>query len=128
MKNQVKEYEKFIKEKIENKEFSKELLAYHNEMIHCFQHERLIHLIITLFFVLVAIFFLILAGLVIGNCGEDLMIMWPLYAVALIVTVLAVAYVKYYHFLENHIQELYRLTSILSGIEAGKNGTRKAQK
>ena len=57
MKNQVKEYEKFIKEKIENKEFSKELLAYHNEMIHCFQHERLIHLIITLFFVLVAIFF-----------------------------------------------------------------------
>lgn len=128
MKNQVKEYEKFIKEKIENKEFSKELLAYHNEMIHCFQHERLIHLIITLFFVLVAIFFLILTGLVIGNCGEDLMIMWPLYTVALIVTILAVAYVKYYHFLENHIQELYRLTSILSGIETGKNGIRKAQK
>ena len=128
MKNQVKEYEKFIKEKIESKEFSKELLAYHNEMIHCFQHERLIHLIITLFFVLVAIFFLILTGLVIGNCGEDLMVMWPLYAVALIVTVLAVAYVKYYHFLENHIQELYRLTSILSGIETGKNGIRKAQK
>ena len=128
MKNQVKEYEKFIKEMIENKEFSKELLAYHNEMIHCFQHERLIHLIITLFFVLVAIFFLILTGLVIGNCGEDLMIMWPLYTVALIVTILAVAYVKYYHFLENHIQELYRLTSVLSGIETGKNGIKKAQK
>lgn len=128
MKNQVKEYEKFIKEKIANKEFSKELLDYHNEMIHCFQHERLIHLIVTLFFVMIAIFFLILTGLVLGNCGDDLMVMWPLYAITLIVTVLAVAYVRYYHFLENHIQELYRLTSVLSGIKTGKNEAKKAQK
>ncbi len=125
MKNQVKEYEKFIREKIANKEFSKELLAYHNEMIHCFQHERLVHLIITLFFVVIAIFFLILTGLVIGNGGEDLMIMWPLYVITLIVTILAIAYVRYYHFLENHIQELYRLTSVLAGIKTGKNTYKK---
>ncbi len=122
MKKEMKEYEQFIKGEIKEGNCSKELLEYHKEMVRCFQHERLVHLIITLFFVLIALVFLILTGLFIGRSGEDWLILWPMYGTTAIVTGLAIAYVKYYHYLENHTQALYKLTGVIAGINRGKKG------
>lgn len=122
MKNKMKEYEKFIKKEIEKGNTSKELLEYHKEMVRCFQHERLVHLIITLFFVLIALALLVLIGFLVGGAGENWVVLWPLYGAILIVTILAIAYVKHYHFLENHTQKLYELTVVIAGINRGKKG------
>ena len=120
MKEKMKEYEVFIKKEIEKGNHSKELLEYHKEMVRCFQHERLVHLIITLFFVAIALVALVATGFSIGNLDEEWWIMWPLYSMTLIVTILAVAYVKYYHYLENHTQKLYDLTGVIAGINRGR--------
>lgn len=118
----MKEYEKFIQGEIKKRNHSKELLEYHKEMVRCFQHERLVHLIITLFFVAVAIVALVFSGICLGNLGNDFWVMWPLYLATAIVTGLAIAYVKYYHFLENHTQRLYDLTGVIAGIDKGRKG------
>ena len=120
MKNKMEDYEKFIKKEIEKGNTSKELLEYHEEMVRCFQHERLVHLIITLFFVALALAALVATGFSIGNLGREWWVMWPLYFTTLIVTILAIAYVKYYHYLENHTQKLYDLTGVIAGINRGR--------
>lgn len=122
MKNKMKEYEKFIQKEIRAGNRSPELLAFHKEMVRCFQHERLVHLIIMWVFILVALGFLMLTGLLIGNLEEDWLVMWPLYLLTLILTGVSVAYVKYYYFLENHVQGLYRLTAVLSGFSEADSG------
>lgn len=114
MKNKMKEYEEFIRKEIAKGDWGKDLLLFHEEMVRCFQHERLVHLIIMLFFVAVDLVLIFLTMILIGNLGGEWLVMWPLYLITLIVTVLAVAYVKYYYFLENHVQGLYRLTAVLS--------------
>lgn len=120
MKNRMKEYEEFIKKEIKEGNCSKELLEYHKEMVRCFQHERLVHLIITLFFVTIALVALTATGFSIGNLGREWWVMWPLYFATLIVTILAVVYVKYYHYLENHTQRLYDLTGVIAKINRGR--------
>jgi len=115
MKNKMKEYEKFIWQEIEKGNHSAGLLSFHKEMVRCFQHERLIHLIITLFFVVISLVTISISVFFVFQLGADWWVMWPLYAATTIATVLAIAYVKYYYFLENHTQSLYRATAILSG-------------
>lgn len=115
MKNKMKEYEKFIKKEIKEGNRSEELLLFHEEMVRCFQHERLIHLIIMLFFVFVSLVLIFFTIILLSNLGGEWFVMWPCYLVTLIVTALAVAYVKYYYFLENHVQALYRITAVLAG-------------
>ena len=122
MKKEMKEYEKFIEGEIKKGNHSKELLEYHKEMVRCFQHERLVHLIITLFFVFIALVFLIMTGMFVGKSGENLVVLWPMFGVAVIVTGLAIAYVKYYYYLENHTQELYKLTGVIAGMNREKKG------
>ena len=115
MKEKMKEYEKFIQGEIKKGNRSPELILFHQEMVRCFQHERLVHLIIMWMFILIDLGLLFLTGLAVGNLGEDWAVMWPLYLITLIMTVLSVAYVKYYYFLENHVQKLYRVTAVLNG-------------
>ena len=122
MKREMKEYEKFIEEEIRKGNHSKELLEYHKEMVRCFQHERLVHLIITLFFVFIALVFLIMTGIFVGKSGDNWTMFWPMYGTAAIVTGLAIAYVKYYYYLENHTQALYKLTGVIAGINREKKG------
>ena len=120
MEDKIREYEKFIEKKTSSALGPIErvkLAEYHKEMIANFQHERLVHLLIMLFFVSIALgligvfaYYLTIFGWMIE--------MLPFYILTGLVVILLVAYVKHYYFLENHIQALYKYTK---KIRLGKN-------
>ena len=66
--------------------------------IEFFQHERLIHLLVTLFFALFALIFLAL--------GMVSYIFLPIFAILLI---FLICYIYHYFFLENRVQYLYKI-------------------
>ena len=112
MEKKIKAYEKVLEEKTSGKLGPIErvkVAEYHKEMVANFQHERLIHLIIMLFFVAVS---LVLIGALAWNiCEMGLMFeMVAFYFLTALVVVLTAFYIKHYYFLENHIQGLYKYT------------------
>ena len=104
METRIREYEEFIKKA--SKAPSKELAEYHQEMLQNFQHERAIHLAITLFFAGLTILSLAVAA-ILTLYIDSLMPLIPIYALSLILLILEIFYIKHYYFLENHIQALY---------------------
>nr|MBP3598954.1 hypothetical protein [Eubacterium sp.] len=66
--------------------------------IQFFQHERLIHLIVTVLFAILAVMS-ILANLLIQE--------WAVLALCLMFFVLLIPYVRHYYILENGVQKLY---------------------
>lgn len=125
MENKIKQYEREIKaqtEKVTGLEECIRLSTYHQEMVANFQHERLIHLIIMLFFVIVSLG--LIGGLMYSVCYFGLTAMMiPYYLLTLIVVILTFFYVKHYYFLENHVQELYEYTKKIYDLmdDSGKN-------
>ena len=115
MEDKIREYEEYIEEKAsENLSASEreKLAEYHNEMVQNFQHERVIHLIVTFFFVSIAL--MLLAALGYELCVFGPMIeMCSFYLLTGIVVILSFFYVKHYYFLENHVQEMYKYNRIL---------------
>ena len=116
MEKRIKTYEKFIhlatSKPLTDKERA-ELAAYHSEMVANFQRERLIHLLIMLFFVALALALLsVLSILIVEKEGFVLELAF-FYALVAIVFALTVAYIRHYYFLENHIQALYGYTKKL---------------
>lgn len=95
MKVKLKEY---IKEQESKKDFSKEDLDDLLTWISFFQHERLVHLIVTFFTGISAILFLI-AALTLENIGLALLF--------LILLLLFIPYIFHYYTLENGVQKLY---------------------
>lgn len=75
-------------------EFEREMLV----QIGFFQHERLIHLIVTVLFALVTVMS-ILANLLIQE--------WVVVALIVMFLVLLVPYIRHYYILENSVQLLY---------------------
>ena len=78
-----------------------ELARYHRTRVQEFQHERLVHLLVTFLASLAAF----LATTAMGpamNCLLGLL--------ALILFVLELAYIRHYYQLENGVQRLYELT------------------
>lgn len=115
MEERIKEYEKYIAEKTSDKLGPIERMKvaeYHKEMVANFQHERLIHLIVTLFFSGIALVLLGFLGYDIAYYGFALELL-PFYTLTAIVVILSACYVKHYYFLENHIQALYKYNKIL---------------
>ena len=82
----------------QDSDFAK-LLDYHKEHIAFFQHERLIHLIVTVLFALCTVMTFIAIAV------WQVMILIPL---AIAFLVLLVPYIKHYYFLENQTQLLYK--------------------
>lgn len=112
MEKRIKEYEKFIKKELDGElsaDKKKRLAQYHHEMMESFQHERLIHLIVTLFFAFLATAVLFIAAWMTTTYSLSAG-MWPLYVMAILIVVLTGFYIKHYYFLENHIQGLYEYT------------------
>ena len=68
--------------------------------ISFFQHERLIHLIVTMFFTLFAIMFTFISFYT--NIIYS-------YIITLILYVFVVFYVLHYYYLENSVQKLYKI-------------------
>ncbi|MDR0434804.1 MAG: hypothetical protein LBH21_07095 [Gracilibacteraceae bacterium] len=88
------------------------LLGRHRLKIADFQHERLIHLLVTLSFafILLALFALaFLAGAAPAEAlaGSTQVIL--LFLLLLIIFIVEIFYIKHYFFLENNIQSLYLL-------------------
>lgn len=110
MTKQLKRYFLFISAAIDglhegsNKAYVRHLIELHAMQIEAFQHERLIHLIVTCFF----------AGLLL-SCTLTTVI-WPVWqwiALDIIILVLLGFYIRHYYYLENTIQKLYPITQIL---------------
>lgn len=101
MRDNIRKYNSYLdeiimKNEIENKEkILEELLT----QIHFFQHERLIHLIVTFFEGISTILFLGF-GLATNNLG--------MYLLFLIGILLFFPYILHYYYLENGTQSLYK--------------------
>lgn len=78
----------------------------HAQMMGRMQHERLIHLLVTLAF---AVFLLVVIAMVLASPS------WALYALLLLILALLVPYVSHYFFLENTVQRWYELADEIEG-------------
>lgn len=92
----IKNIDNILKEnKIKNKD---ELIKNHLKQIEFYQHERLIHLIVTVFVgIVMAIFFI--GGLILENILVLLLFILTL--------LLFIPYILHYYVLENGVQKMY---------------------
>ena len=99
------------------------LLAYHQDMVKNFQHERLIHLVVTLFFAAmmfgaIGVFSWVTEAVEVGGWAGGMIVGGTGFlAVAVLVTTLF--YVRHYYKLENGCEKLYALTEELFKIQRG---------
>ena len=109
MDKKLKAYIDYIEK--EEKKPSAELIQYHKDITAQFQHERLIHLIVTMFF---ALFMLVmfLATLVAGFVLPENMqlIYWCLGGLTFALLITVVFYARHYYLLENGTQRLEDVT------------------
>lgn len=101
MKKEIKEYLAFIIKAIDEKngitkEFTEEMLT----RIDFYQHERLIHLIVTMTFAVMTVLSFVLLMLK-GGIGALFL--------SLLFLALVIPYIAHYYFLENSVQKLYKL-------------------
>lgn len=108
MEKRIREYEKFIAEAAKHPDAK--LREHHREMVQNFQHERLVHLLIMLFFIVLTLGLISFLAVVIATSKFDLSTV-ALAVLTLIMVIMSVFYVKHYYFLENHIQKLYDISS-----------------
>ncbi|MDR0366254.1 MAG: hypothetical protein LBH68_05455, partial [Bifidobacteriaceae bacterium] len=87
----------------------RELAAYHHRETQSFQHERLIHLLVTFFFgalLVAALTGLVMLGLGDADTPATSSMFMVLSGGCLVVLVLEVFYVNHYYHLENGVQKL----------------------
>ena len=87
-----------------------ELAHYHRTRVQEFQHERLIHLLVTFFF---AGLFLASLAAFLATAAMGLAMNCLLGLLTLILFVLELAYIRHYYQLENGVQRLYELTVMI---------------
>lgn len=113
MKNDMIAHEAFVKSEIKrignDKIALKNLQNYHDSAIRNFQHERQIHLFITLFFAMLMLGSWIMLAYMIVISFADMVILWPMVLLVVILTILEGFYVRHYYKLENGTQNLYKL-------------------
>jgi hypothetical protein len=125
-----KQYNVLLKAHLSGKKLSataekrlKDLTAHHNRMVENFQHERLIHLKVTLFFAALTLTLVIGTGILIAltqpqwdwqqGITSPLLFLFSILLLDLILVALTIAYIRHYYQLENSIQSLYELTKKL---------------
>lgn len=115
MEKRIKSYRKYMDELLSQLEAGKEaaepsqLKEEHLTQIAFFQHERLIHLIVTVTFALLE-FLSILLFMFFPGISTGLLV--------LVVLILLVPYIRHYYILENEVQRMYgqydRLCALMS--------------
>ena len=111
MDKKLKAYIEYIS--AESEKPTPELIEYHEKMTTQFQHERLIHLIVTLFFALFMIIFFIAFGVLEIFLPLDdwgVLIASGVGAIDAILLIVTLFYVRHYYKLENGVQELEEIT------------------
>lgn len=119
MTNDMKQHEAMIKQRLEQTLSSGELVqlaAFHARRIAEFQHERLVHLLVTMFF---ACLLLAAVGLFFAVIPAGLLLSVLMGVLTLILFVLELFYIRHYYYLENGTQRLYRLTVAIEKRRAG---------
>ena len=97
MRKSINDYIKEIDEKIDNTKDLNKLKEEHLIKIGFYQHERLIHLLVTLFYGLFMFITIIL------SFYNPLALI-----IVLIFMVFLIFYVRHYFYLENHVQYMYK--------------------
>lgn len=100
MKMKLKDYISEVEDKLKKKKISDTLAAEILTQISFFQHERLVHLIVTFFTGISCILFL-LGFLFLENIA--------LFLLFLVTLLLFIPYIFHYYYLENGVQKLYDL-------------------
>ena len=111
LRNYIEEIEKASKHP------SKELIEYHKTMTAQFQHERFIHLVVTLFFALFLMIFFgmfLFAALYLPD-NSGMLVTTCLGVITLILLIVTLFYVRHYYQLENGTQKLEDITKKLYG-------------
>ena len=100
MKKELYDYIDFVEKAINNKTANKELKEDMLVKISFFQHERLIHLIVT---------FLTAMGMILFLLGFLIIKEIPLFLLFLITLGMFLPYILHYYNMENGVQKLYEL-------------------
>ena len=103
IKKYMKEHENKVRESIHlnsGKKALKNLKEYHKERVEYMQHERLIHLLVTLAF---AVFLMLALIIMVAEPG-----LWVLIMTGLIL-ILLIPYIFHYFHLENTVQSWYKI-------------------
>ena len=104
MEKRILAYRKRIDELLQSKEADWEkILEEHLTQVAFFQHERLIHLIVTVLFAVLEIMSIlgtvILSAMESGNMAMSLL--------TILLLVLLIPYIRHYYILENEVQKMY---------------------
>lgn len=104
MEKRILAYRKRIDELLQREEMDWEkLLEEHLTQVAFFQHERLIHLIVTVLFAILEVLCIlgtvILAAMDNGNIALAIM--------TILLLVLLIPYIRHYYILENEVQKMY---------------------
>lgn len=98
LKNYLSYMDKLLEHSIPDRETRRQLIQEHLTQISFFQHERLIHLIVTVTFALLEMLSLIMVFIASGLFT---------FLLTIVVLVLLIPYIRHYYILENGVQKMY---------------------
>lgn len=98
LKNYLNHMEKLLENATLDRETREQLIQEHLTQIAFFQHERLIHLIVTVTFALLEMLALIMVMMAPGLFT---------FLLTIVVLVLLIPYIRHYYILENGVQKMY---------------------
>ena len=106
MKKRILAYRKYIDSLLASDKQSdwKYIKQEHITQVAFFQHERLVHLIVTVTFAVLELL-TVCAYVIVGALDSTLS--FPLLILALLIIVLLIPYIKHYYLLENEVQKMY---------------------
>ena len=106
MKKRILTYRKYIDSLLASeKQYDwKYIKQEHITQVAFFQHERLVHLIVTVTFAVLELL-TVCAYVIVGALDSTLS--FPLLILALLIIVLLIPYIKHYYILENEVQKMY---------------------
>lgn len=106
MKKHILTYRKYIDFLLASDKQSdwKYIKQEHITQVAFFQHERLVHLIVTVTFAVLELL-TVCAYVIVGALDSTLS--FPLLILALLILVLLIPYIKHYYLLENEVQKMY---------------------
>lgn len=106
MKKRILTYRKYIDSLLASDKQSdwKYIKQEHITQVAFFQHERLVHLIVTVTFAVLELLTVCAYVIVVAL---DSTLSFPLLILALLILVLLIPYIKHYYLLENEVQKMY---------------------
>lgn len=107
MKNRILTYRKYIDSLLQSDKDCdwKYIKQEHLTQVAFFQHERLVHLIVTITFAILELL-TVCAYVIVGAIDSALSM--PLLVLAIAILILLVPYIKHYYLLENEVQKMYK--------------------